>query len=406
MKTSKLVVLTALTTGMVIGSGAIASATPVQPAKTIKTVSHQNVKIKTGLQTENGNLYLYNQEGRMEYGLQVVNNKVYFFNPQTGAAESGNVKIGDSTYQFNPSTHALAQPKNDATWINYNGHKYFYYNNKPAVGFVKWSNWGLQPEETYYFLPNGQALTGTQTFENPTYNPDFAGNPTADKYWVGHFSAQGTLQYLNTSNKAEGGIYPYTIYKDKAPIPGIGQPKPIVKPQILKEEKGNLYLYNENGEKEYGLQAVNDKVYFFNPQTGAAESGNVKIGDKTYYFNPSTYALAQPEYDATWINYNGHKYFYYNNKPAVGFVKWSNWGLQPEETYYFLPNGQALTGTQSFTNPAYNPAYPSNPTSNRFWVGKFSDQGVLQSMHTSKTSEGTINPYTVYKDPQIIPSIK
>lgn len=115
--------------------------------------------------------------------------------------------------------------------------------------------------------------------------------------------------------------------------------------KVLNLEDG-IYYVNQEGQRQYGWQTVNQKTYFFQ-EDGKAKLGWMKEEGSYYYFNPQTgtmykdIMLVSPDskmyiFDkngkrcSRWTNYNGKKY--YVNKS--GYVQ-TGWLKVNNNWYYF-----------------------------------------------------------------------
>ncbi|MBQ8927696.1 MAG: hypothetical protein IJ055_05400 [Oscillospiraceae bacterium] len=178
--------------------------------------------MRTGLVSMGGRYYDFNENGVLQYGWQRVNNKTYFFDTVTGQSKIGWQTISGGTYYF--GTDGVRRT-------------------------------GLQAVDgnLYYFGTDGVMRTGFQTVDGKTYYFD----TTTGKRRTGWLQTGGKTYYLGDNGVMRTGLIT------------IG---------------GRNYDFNSAGEMQYGWQHIDNKMYFFDTETGQSKIGWQFISGGTYYF--------------------------------------------------------------------------------------------------------------------------
>ena len=229
----------------------------------------------------------YNDQGHMLYGLQWINNNLYYFDQNTGAMQKGQRLINGHWYYFDETT-GIAK-----------------------TGFIEipFQN------KTVYYNEYGQMLYGLQIISDNIYYFD---------------------QNTGAMQKGQRLINGYWYYFDETT--GIAKIGFIEIPS-----QNKTVYYNSQGKMVYGAQKVDDKIYGFDPNTGAMLKGQKKIYNKFYYFDETT-GIAKIGF--TEIP-SQNKTVYYNQDGSMQY------GQKYIEGYWYLfdPNtGAMLTGFQIIYN--------------------------------------------------------
>ena len=226
-----------------------------------------------------GKTVYYNAQGQMQYGLQTINGKIYYFNPWSGEMYAGKeAQVNDK-------------------WYNFTG------DGLASIGFTK-----LASGKTVYYNEQGQMQYGLQTINGKIYyfNP-----------WSGEM-------YVGREAQINGKWYNFT--SDGSASTG-----------FTKLASGKTVYYNAQGQMQYGLQTINSKIYYFNPWSGEVYAGKeAQINDKWYNFTS-------------------------DGSASTGFTK-----LASGKTVYYNAQGQMQYGLQTINGKIYY----FNPWSGEMYAGK------------------------------------
>ncbi len=289
-----------------------------------------------------GKTVYYNAQGQMQYGLQTINGKIYYFNPWSGEMYAGKeAQVNDK-------------------WYNFTG------DGLASIGFTK-----LASGKTVYYNEQGQMQYGLQTINGKIYyfNP-----------WSGEM-------YVGREAQINGKWYNFT--SDGSASTG-----------FTKLASGKTVYYNAQGQMQYGLQTINSKIYYFNPWSGEMYAGKeAQINDKWYNFTSdgsastgftklasgkTVYYNAQGQMQYGLQTINGKIYYFnpwsgemYAGKEAQINDKWYNFTsdgsastgftkLASGKTVYYNAQGQMQYGLQTINGKIYY----FNPWSGEMYAGK------------------------------------
>ncbi|MDR0874777.1 MAG: S8 family serine peptidase [Clostridiales Family XIII bacterium] len=189
------------------------------------------------------------------HGEKLIDGKWYYFDPDTGALYTGQVKSGTDFYYFDGLNGKLyrGERKVDGKW------HYFGTDGKRVGGFQN--------------LPGGKRV-----------------------YYAG----------VNGRVHGEMKIGEYQYYFD--PSDGAMKTGWI-------SASGKQYYHSEDGKRVYGAKKIGGKDYYFDKTTGAVFKGQVKIGSAYYYFNGKNGKVYKTEKKINKVWY----YFGANGKRATGW---------------------------------------------------------------------------------------
>ena len=179
--------------------------------------------------TPDGNTYLTDEDGKLLYGFQIINNDKYYFD-QNGVMIKGVYEIDKEKYLFGVNTGKL-------------------YTNGLAT---------TPDGNTYLTDENGKLLYGFKIVNN-------------DKY------------YFDKDGKMVKGIY--EIDKEKY-LFGVNTGK-LYTNGLATTPDGNTYLTDENGKLLYGFKIINNDKYYFD-QDGKMVKGVYEIDKEKYLFGVNT----------------------------------------------------------------------------------------------------------------------
>lgn len=319
------------TRNLLVLGGLFAAAALLFVAVLVPRMQGNEPSALAGIQTVNGHIYYYNEEGFVEHGWQTIDGKLYYFDPETGRAivgwftdEEGNV------YYFGPDGNALIgsvtldgkeyvfgadgrlQMGGDASnspyiWRTQDGNVYcmgpdgkaitglaeiegaVYYFDPDGVRQTGWHTignklyyfspihgraprgWHVIDGKSYYFTPQGYVLTGEQTIEGKTYRFDDKGVLLPEP--------APRPQRPGTSGSASSGPQPQ----------GEPQPDPVVAggDYSFREVDGKTYYMDSKGNYYVGAHKIDGSIYVFD-SAGAMLKGWHTVGDKTYNLDEKT----------------------------------------------------------------------------------------------------------------------
>ena len=328
------------TVSMTTAAAASASATDQSSTSATKTtevysdghwyLKDQNGKNLTGFtKLANGKTVYYNAQGQMQYGLQTINGKIYYFNTWSG------------------ERYANREAQINGKWYNFTS------DGSASTGFTKLAN-----GKTVYYNAQGQMQYGLQTINGKIY----------------YFNTWSGERYANREAEINGKWYNFT--SDGSASTG-----------FTKLANGKTVYYNAQGQMQYGLQTINGKIYYLNTWSGeryanreaevngkwynftsdgSASTGFTKLANgKTVYYN----AQGQMQYGLQ--NINGKIYYLntwsgerYANREAQIDGKWYNFTsdgsastgftkLASGKLVYYNAQGQMQYGEQKLNNNWY-----------------------------------------------------
>ena len=283
-----------MTTAAASASAADQSSTSATKTTEVYSNGHwylkdQNGKNLTGWQKLSGErTVFYNAVGQMQYGLQQINNKIYYFNTLNGAM------YFDREAQVN------------GKWYNFTS------DGSASTGFTK-----LASGKTVYYNSQGQMQYGLQ-------------NINGKIYYLNTWSGE---RYANREAQIDGKWYNFT--SDGSASTG-----------FTKLASGKTVYYNSQGQMQYGLQNINGKIYYLNTWSGeryanreaqidgkwynftsdgSASTGFTKLASgKLVYYN----AQGQMQYGEQKLNNN---WYYFNT-----------WSGEAARGWYTLPDGRVV----------------------------------------------------------------
>ena len=212
-----------------------------------------------------GKTVYYNGQGQMQYGLQTINGKIYYFNPWSGEMYAGR------------------EAQINGKWYNFT-------SDGSGTGFTK-----LASGKTVYYNGQGQMQYGLQTINGKIYyfNP-----------WSGEM-------YAGREAQINGKWYNFT--SDGSASTG-----------FTKLASGKTVYYNGQGQMQYGLQTINGKIYYFNTWSG------------------EMYAGREAQINGKWYNFTS------DGSASTGFTK-----LASGKTVYYNAQGQMQYGLQTINGKIY-----------------------------------------------------
>ncbi len=246
-----------------------------------------------GWQKLAGNRIVYYdpQNNQMQYGLQTVNDKIYYFNTWSGGMyASREAQINGKIYYFNTNTwsgemYAGKEAQINGKWYNFTS------DGSASTGFTK-----LASGKTVYYNAQGQMQYGLQTINGKSY----------------YFNPWSGKMYAGKEAQINGKWYNFT--SDGSTSTG-----------FTKLASGKTVYYNAQGQMQYGLQTINGKIYYFNTWSG------------------EMYAGKEAQINGKWYNFTS------DGSASTGFTKMSNGRL-----VYYNADGQMQYGEQKIDGKWYH----------------------------------------------------
>lgn len=319
----------------------------------------------SGLKNIDGSLYLFSDAaesfGVSLCGMQTIGTDTYYFDEETQKAVSGFVTSGSNTYYFDRSLKMVKGMQiigND---------RYYFHTEKGYMMSGIYTIGGA----VYCFGDNGKAVTGWYTTEN---GDRYYFSESDNKAYTGVHIIDGKKYYFDANGKSKTGLI-----KDADGqyhfITNEGQESGFI------EINGNTYYVDKQGSVLTGLQTIGIDLYYFS-KYGVMQIGAFTIDDKRFFFDPDTGKAAVGFVERE----NGYTYYYDGaNGVKTGFVTVNGklyrlgtsgnklYGKQlVDGSYYFFDpqTGAAVSGwVESFTSTGdvYRSYY--SPTDNKAVVG-------------------------------------
>ena len=195
--------------------------------KAITTVDRTVNRDDDFAKLSNGKTVYYDSEGKIQYGLQIINGKFYYFNTENGEmCTNKELEINNNWYNFTSDGSA-------------------------STGFTK-----LASGKTVYYNAQGQMQYGLQTINGEIYyfNP-----------WSGEMYA-GKEAQINDKW--------YNFTSDGSASTG-----------FTKLASGKTVYYNDQGQMQHGEKKIDNKWFYFSENTGNVADGFTTLPDgrRVYY---------------------------------------------------------------------------------------------------------------------------
>lgn len=180
--------------------------------------------------------YFNKKTGSMYKYFQKVGRKYYYFDPKTGATQSGFIKCQDGkTRYFSPKKFTMA-----TGWMTNKEGQKWYFNKKNGVMYTGWKKIGK-----YYYLFNKRTGVAFRGFSK---------------------GSNGLVRYYRKNYKMATGW-------------------------LTERPSGLKRYFSKKGVMYTGLKKVSGRKYYFDPDTGLWKSGFVTINNNKYYFDPDTHVM-------------------------------------------------------------------------------------------------------------------
>ncbi|MDZ5128715.1 L,D-transpeptidase family protein [Clostridium perfringens] len=303
--------------------------------RTIWSYKNKEGKNVVGLAEINGSKYFFDEYGRMQTGIikDYKSNKIYY-------AESSGVlsnykgwkKINDEWYYFNGNGTLKTG------WLVL-GEKRYYLNDQDGNMVIG----ALAIEgKQYYFNSNGELVEKTGWLKGKNLE-------TGGICWY-YFDKEGNLQ--KGFKNIDGVNYYFTENGFMA-----------TDVQNVKQKDGNykLMLFSENGKfiDKAGWYEVKDSSnnsswYYINSDYTLA-TGLKEINNKLYYFDPDSGMMISNKLQEVVMKDGSKKDYYFNNN-GVALINNEGWQSQKENNkiiWQYLKNEQPVSGLQEINGKTY-----------------------------------------------------
>lgn len=257
--------------------------------------------------------YYFDDIGIMATGLQKINGKYYYFDTN-GKPKTGWITVGNVKYYFG-SDYVGYMNK----WLTYNKHKYYFNSEARMVNYLYKIGGKL-----YFFDSSGRRCTGWITYYGIKYYFYSDGHGAVNS-WLTYkkekyyFNSEGKM--VTGLQKIGGKQYYFNIYgKRRTGWITLGN---------------NKYYFYSDGHGAVNAWVTYKKEKYYFDSEGKMVTGVQKISGKLYYFN--IYGKRR----TGWITYGANTYYF---KPSDGTACVNQWYTISKKKYFFDENGVRLTG--------------------------------------------------------------
>lgn len=303
--------------------------------RTIWSYKNKEGKNVVGLAEINGAKYFFDEYGRMQTGIikDYKSNKIYY-------AESNGVlsnykgwkKIDDEWYYFNGNGTLKTG------WLSLGGKRYYLNDQDGNMVIGALAIEGKQ----YYFNSNGELIKKTGWLKGKNLE-------TGGICWY-YFDEEGNLQ--KGFKNIEGVNYYFT--ENGFMATGV---------QNVKQKDGNykLMLFSENGKfiDKAGWYEVkdssNDSSWYYINSDYTLATGLKEINNKLYYFDPDSGMMISNKLQEVVMKDGSKKDYYFNNN-GVALINNEGWQSQKENNkimWQYLKNEQPVSGLQEINGKTY-----------------------------------------------------
>ena len=303
--------------------------------RTIWSYKNKEGKNVVGLAEINGDKYFFDEYGRMQTGIikDHKSNKIYY-------AESNGVlsnykgwkKIDDEWYYFNGNGTLKTG------WLSLGGKRYYLNDQDGNMVIGALAIEGKQ----YYFNSNGELIKKTGWLKGKNLE-------TGGICWY-YFDEEGNLQ--KGFKNIDGVNYYFT--ENGFMATGV---------QNVKQKDGNykLMLFSENGKfiDKAGWYEVkdssNDSSWYYINSDYTLATGLKEINNKLYYFDPDSGMMISNKLQEVVMKDGSKKDYYFNNN-GVALINNEGWQSQKENNkimWQYLKNEQPVSGLQEINGKTY-----------------------------------------------------
>ena len=250
----------------------------------------------TGMQSIDGKLYYFNNEGILQYNWIVLGDNKYFALAE-GSICIGWLKFGD-IYYYCGSDGAIVKGLQKV------GGKWYYFDDSG----VRQTGWIDTGGKRYFGMPDGALHTGWLSFGSTYYYCESGGEIVRNR----PYTVNGVCYYFDKDGKRTEALSGW------------------------QEHDGKKYFGMPDGTYRIGWLSFGS-TYYYCGSDGALVKGLQKIGGKWYYFDDS--GIRQ----TGWIDTGGKRYF--GMPDGALHTGWLSFG----STYYYCGNGGEIVRNRPYT---------------------------------------------------------
>jgi glucan-binding YG repeat protein len=239
----------------------------------------------------------YNDAGQMLYGLQKVDGTPHYFDPVTGEMDAGRERFSDGWYYFNEDGSA-------AKGFVHLGDRILYYGDDYKM---RYGSQEIDGKMYVFDCHFGNLLRGTgEHFVNDHWfyvNPD--NSVSTGLTDIGpktvYYNEKGEMLY----GRQEIGDQIYFLDDHYGELEYVVDAS--VENKTEKQENGNWYLVNEDGEKYTGLQRLSDGRTCYYADDGRMLKGDQLIGERRFWLDERTGSIVTNSFkwNARGLSYYG-----------------------------------------------------------------------------------------------------
>ncbi|MBR3325500.1 MAG: hypothetical protein IKG14_05610 [Clostridia bacterium] len=326
---------------------------------------------------QNNNMYYYDIDGQMVYGVAEIDGDTYYFDNETGALVKGAfINIDGKLYYFG-LLHGELQ-KNG--WTSVSGKQYYldtitgevaiglkeidgksYFFNENGImqkgkfiniggklyyfgaqsGTLQKTGWYEKNGKKYYLdEQTGEVYTGTRVIDGKTYVFDSDGK-LKDTPITGLVTINGKTYYYENGTMVKGK---FINIEGKLYYFG-AQSGTLQKTGWYKDK---YYLDPTTGEVAVGLKEISNKKYYFS-DTGVIRKGRaIAIGNDLYYFDETTGEMVKGKF----VTIDSKIYYFGANSGKAQKVGW--YTKSGYKYYLDTTTGEAYTGNRTIEGEIYS----------------------------------------------------
>ena len=282
----------------------------------------------TGMQSIDGKLYYFNNEGILQYNWIVLGDNKYFALAE-GSICIGWLKFGD-IYYYCGSDGAIVKGLQKV------GGKWYYFDDSG----VRQTGWIDTGGKRYFGMPDGALHTGWLSFGSTYYYCESGGEIVRNR----PYTVNGVCYYFDKDGKRTEALSGWQEHDGKKYF---GMPDGTYRIGWL--SFGSTYYYcGSDGALVKGLQKIGGKWYYFD-DSGIRQTGWIDTGGKRYFGMPdgalhtgwlsfgSTYYFCNSYAEVVTGDYPINGVLFTFDKNGI-MQKKSGWGFYNGKRYFFNPN--------------------------------------------------------------------
>ena len=358
-------------------------------------------QLVTGLQSIDGFLYYFRDDGIMKTGSCAIDGITYSFDPVSGKALSGFQPNEEKVYYYDSNAIRVSGLQ------EIDGNLYsFYASGAMQTGMatldsllymfdastgIAMSGLLVNPSTgTCYMMQEGGGVqSGSVDYWGTSYYANTSGSIRTDN----RVTIDGLSNYFDENGERQLGMITYTTSTGVSQTCYFGETENVIKAAdvaLLQAELdaacdsdgwyniGGLTYYVKDGSLASGIVQIGENKYGFSAKTNVLMTGLRKIGDNYYYLDENGAVVT----GMVTVN-NETRYF----DPATG-VMVTGFAVVDGSRYYFLENGVRASGTLCIDGEIYSASGPDGA----LIQGKngYNETGILQKNSWMQDGENRI----------------